>query len=1089
MFCTVKGLEDLGTAKLVEIGDRESAVEYFDSPAANGRSTHVIPSSKVVRRTLGANTRVYCQDPQNSRWIVGRVVEDEEDSAFVRFANKVDRWVPHDNLFIRWRKPIADPCAFLSHAITETPQYANARSRFLESYIRQRAAVGGISALLSSSIELESHQIDVVRRVLNDTSLRHLLADEVGLGKTIEAGVIIRQAVLDDPKAHRIVVVCPKSLMLQWRVELTSRFGLRDLIDDSIWICALDDIEELDKALSGASMLVIDEAHHLSAIGDTAAMDAYAVVSRHTRSVDRLLLLSATPALRNEAGFLRMLHLLDPAVYRLEEEQAFRARILHRQSLAEAVAFLDPQNALSLDAVLDDLAQKLSSDVPLQELIRALRERLTAFPDPDDLELRAAILALRAHLSETYRLHRRILRNRRKSLHFLTPERGGSEIWKVPGSQSTRIESMLEDWRVYAVSHAADNAETGMELSKFYQGLVVAYLEDSRNVARLCSERLSRLSSAPGSISFGEERGLLARIVGAADDKRFFETRLEQLGTAIRTLTAKSKKILVFCSEESTADGVFAYLAKSRIAAAVRHSVSADEVESWRSFLFDARVNVIVCGPAAEEGLNLQGRERVIVHFDLPFAPSRVEQRMGRVDRYGSGSAIRSLVFIDEGSRLQQGWYNVLDQGLGVFNRSIASLQYLLEEELQRLKRELFASGSDSFDIMLADYAGPEGKVNRELRLLDEQDALDELSVSTDKSSDALEEVDGEWKSISEATMQWVTDTLLFEKRQEHLPNDSRSPDPPYRFRYQKPGLGGPATLIPLSGLLYDFIGALDLEAPGGSSNHPLSYAYSAHRKTAVTRGTRVLRYGDVFVEAIKAFSDTDDRGRSFGIWRQHPDAAEGSVALYFRFDFLIETRLDEVERCLKDGGILQSAAARAGVRRRADGFFAPRTSRVWLSEDGEPADGKSVNHFLDLTYSKAPLTNGYVDTNLGSAKLHRLMEFLPETFVSWSDRCARLREIAFGFMLEHPELCSSQSTSISDVIRESTLRNAQREARIRTLTGVEANEEQANLRMEIAIDEALQSGIRTPSVKLDVMGFYVLTRQAYPEFSKDSES
>src|SRR5207244_1150695 len=176
----------------------------------------------------------------------------------------------------------------------------------------QRAASGGISALISSVIELEAHQIRVVRRVLNDLSQRHLLADEVGLGKTIEAGVIIRQAVLDDPKAHRIVVIAPASLTHQWRTELAARFGLGDFIDDSVLVLSLEETEELETSLAAATMLVVDEAHHLASVSDASAMHAYAIVARHSRSIDRLLLLSATPALRNETGFLRMLHLLDP---------------------------------------------------------------------------------------------------------------------------------------------------------------------------------------------------------------------------------------------------------------------------------------------------------------------------------------------------------------------------------------------------------------------------------------------------------------------------------------------------------------------------------------------------------------------------------------------------------------------------------------------------------------------------------------------------------------------------------------------------------------------------------------------------------
>lgn len=1087
MFCIAKGLEDLGTAKFLDADNQEATIEFFDSPAIEGRITRTVARASVIRRPLGPNTRVYFHDPEQNRWQVGRVLDDGDDSSLIRFANKMDRVVSHDYLFVRWRKPITDPTLFLSDGITETPQYADARSGFLSSYIAQRAAAGGISALLSSTIELETHQIRVIQRVLNDSSQRHLLADEVDLGKTIEAGVIVRQAVLDDPKAHRIVVVAPTSLTHQWRTELAKRFGLDDLIEDSVLIHSLQDTEAIETSLAGATMLVVDEAHHLTALNDDVAMRTYATVSRHAASIDRVLLLSATPALRNEVGFLRMLHLLDPAVYRLEDEAAFKDKIAHRQSLAEAVAFLNPQNVLSLEPVLDDLAQKLPTDSQLQALIAGLRARLMDLPDAEDPGLEHSILKLRAHLSETYRLHRRILRNRRKSLRFITPERCGSDFSIVRGWDALRIESMLEDWRLHALALCARNTEAASELISVYLGMVSAFVEDPRKLAPLCDERMQRLASASGLNSFRDELSLLEEIRNGVDDGNWLRSRLDSLTEVVRKLVSSSKKAVVFCAEESTADAVSSHLQSSRVGKAVRHSNAAEE-DSWRNFQSGAKVDIIVCGPAAEEGLNLQGGEKAVVHFDLPLAPNRIEQRIGRVDRYGSGSSIRSTALLDEGSQLQLGWYTLLERGLCVFSRSIASLQYLLEDEWQRLGRVLFRDGSECFDNLLAEYSGPNGKVTRELELLDQQDALDELTPLADPRSEALEDADSNWKPINETVTHWAVETLLFDKVLERDTANIRAPDPPYRFRYQKPGSGGPATLIPLAGFLYDFIGALDVEAPGASANQPLSHKYSAHRKTAVARGARVLRYGDAFVEALKSYSDTDDRGRSFGIWRRHDGGPETGFALYFRFDFLVEARLEETEPCLAQAGLLHSAAARAAIRRRGDGLFAPTTIRIWLTEDGEAVDPHVIETYLALPYSKDPGVASYADTNLSSERLRGLKQSLPEIFATWSERCDRMRDFAQTVVLENEGLLAREAKALRHSDQESALRAAQLEARIHSLQGVEADKERASLKLEQDLHKALRAGIARPLVKLDVVGFVMLSRHSYTRFSAEDE-
>ncbi|MCY1550387.1 hypothetical protein D9M68_866390 [compost metagenome] len=70
-----------------------------------------------------------------------------------------------------------------------------------------------------------------------------------------------------------------------------------------------------------------------------------------------------------------------------------------------------------------------------------------------------------------------------------------------------------------------------------------------------------------------------------------------------------------------------------------------------------------------------------MVHFDLPVQPNRIEQRIGRVDRYGAGDPVESFVLLDRVSPMQEAWFSVLDQGLGVFHRSISSLQYLVRRK------------------------------------------------------------------------------------------------------------------------------------------------------------------------------------------------------------------------------------------------------------------------------------------------------------------------------------------------------------------------------------------------------------------------
>jgi ATP-dependent helicase HepA len=103
-------------------------------------------------------------------------------------------------------------------------------------------------------------------------------------------------------------------------------------------------------------------------------------------------------------------------------------------------------------------------------------------------------------------------------------------------------------------------------------------------------------------------------------------------------------------------------------------------------FLEQPSCRVLVCDRPDEEGLNLQGGAKAIIHYDLPMAPNRIEQRIGRLDRYGSGDSVRSYVLCCNDDPYQQSWSKCLIDAVGVFSRSIASLQYLIDAAMQQVR-------------------------------------------------------------------------------------------------------------------------------------------------------------------------------------------------------------------------------------------------------------------------------------------------------------------------------------------------------------------------------------------------------------------
>ena len=380
----------LGIGKVSEVSGSRVTVAYFDVPGETQSFRLTAPISAVRVVSLAEQTRVFRRDEDTGRWQVGRIADGEGPTCLVAFPNRVTANLPRDDLQVRWRRPIADPTEFLVRQVTETPRFAVARSKFIRAVTAQRAACRGMGTLLSSSVTLEAYQFNVVRKVLQDPIQRYLLADEVGLGKTVEAGLLIRQYALDSVDARALLIV-PPALVAQWRQELIQRFGLRDWLDDFIWVLPSDDLAGIEEHLAEVGMLVVDQAHHLSRLIEGRPHPLYELLQQHVGRVERLLLLSGTPVLADTLGFLRVLHLLDPVVFPLNDLESFERRLQSRQVVAEIAASLVPDNVLSMEDDLDRLCEVFSDDPALMRRVELLRPIVRALPDEADEEFLAAL--------------------------------------------------------------------------------------------------------------------------------------------------------------------------------------------------------------------------------------------------------------------------------------------------------------------------------------------------------------------------------------------------------------------------------------------------------------------------------------------------------------------------------------------------------------------------------------------------------------------------------------------------------------------------------------------------------------------------
>lgn len=1061
MFVRAAGgqFASLGIGKQVDRQGAVCSVEYFDSPTSD-LVVHDIDDKFIERVTIAEQTRVYHFDEGAGVWEIGRLLDDHGDSQLVQFPNSNTKHLKCDAVFVRWASPIRDPTPFLANRINESPRFSDSRSAFVRSQMRQRAASMGMSALLACAVELEAHQIEVVRRILQDPVQRYLLADEVGLGKTIEAGVLIRQCVLDSQHQCNILVLVPEALVSQWRDELASKFFLERSLDRIIHVIALDDGDRIRAILPLATMLVIDEAHHLTerSLGDGKGI--YTEIAQAAPAIDRVLLLSATPALHNERGFLEMLHLLDPGTYPLDGEEAFRRKVEGRQALAEIVAGLTPENALYLDYTIDQLAALFPDDELLQQHATSLRAVVETMPDESDPTLVEAIGQLHAHLSEVYRLHRRILRHRRRSIGGLTPERSGAEIVRYRSSDRAALTAAIDDWRF------------GEALKLDAAGSEDLWTDRVRAFWQVLDRASQYPGSGAGMVGF---LGRQAAMIG--DSERFasisrclgrtglFDDRADALIKALRPLLQAKAQCVVFCSDAKTADALAKRIAEQLGIVVDRHD---PEREEWMAFREGADRPVLVCDRRAEEGLNLQGGKKVVVHYDLPLNPNRLEQRLGRADRYGSGEAVRSVVLACEDDPLEIAWASYVDAALKLFDRSVASLQYLIEQTVREIAPALFTDGAEALVDLTNASVGEQGLIEREIKAIDQQDALDALGAPPTDLVDNLSEVDDDWQLLASDTALWLEQMLQFGRFDE--PGASGGPSPPFRYVYST---ANRHTLLPLPVFMAHCADALDLGLTSRGGRVIRTIPYTFRRRTALSRGARasgvgLLRYGDALMNGVTAFTEADDRGRSFAMWRFAPDHAGDLVAdVYFRFDFVLEADVVGATGILSELGRKTSAAS-AAIRRRGDMALPPFYRSLWLDRELALVTDEALLARLSRPYSVEPDRSGALDLNLNSRRWQRVLQLSLPELGYWSDLCGKARIAAEAALRGDPDLIDSLAKAEQRALRVDLGRIGQLRARARAAADPGGD---SDLAFEERLAAALRDGIRAPSVRVDTVG------------------
>lgn len=580
------------------------------SELRNGfRSGHIVqdrPKSNT-RKTLGTGTVL------THREIAGR------DMVLVQLHSTGEsRWLPYEKL-VRIRD------ARIKYERKETSELDSAerfRLKMLAYALDSWNQVTG--ALDRLDVDPLPHQIDLVHRIMNSDHSNWLIADDVGLGKTIEVGLLIA-AMKRRRQARRVLVVCPAGVVRQWQDEMKFKFNEDFRIyghdfnvnQTSHWSSYDKVIVSIDRAKSEShslkfadsgywDVIVIDEAHHLSKIEHQAITQRYRLAEKLQGMTDALIFLTGTPHQGKTDQFVNILLLLRPDLGRRFEQ------IFSDPSVVADVV-LRNRKTLVTDAEGRFLFRGQDTnlvEVPLSESAKEFDEQLQEY-------LREGYAASEAG-GNTGRAIGFVMTTYRKL--------ASSSIAAIERALLRRMDRLQGEVEQISSPHSLDEITDAFEEGD--DGL-----DNLDDVADGVTE--SNIGVTP---FFEDEQRQIAELLTKARVVKVEDRKLEEfLSKIVDPLYRDRQKLLIFTEYRATQDYLVEALNERYQRAQVSCIHGSMSLMEKRSNIgkFNEGAEFMVSTEAGGEGLNLHHRCHILVNYDLPWNPRRLVQRAGRIYRYG----------------------------------------------------------------------------------------------------------------------------------------------------------------------------------------------------------------------------------------------------------------------------------------------------------------------------------------------------------------------------------------------------------------------------------------------------------------------
>ena len=608
---------ELGLGIVLSVEGNRVTILYV---AASDRRMYASQNAPLARVRFVKGDRIEGQDGIK---ILVRVVEEDQGILTYKGTDEDGEEVQLKEMDLNHFLEFNKPQDRLFTGQLDSAELFNLRHETLEHLARLDQSE--IRGFLGSRTSLIPHQLYIAHEVASREAPRVLLADEVGLGKTIEAGLILHHQLITG-RAERVLIVVPDPLLHQWLVEMRRRFNLKfslfdaermietdsnnpfqdeQLVLASIEFFMKDPQRASDAIAAGWDLAIVDEAHHLgwSPLGSS---PEYAFIEALGLKVKGLLLLTATPEQLGKESHFARLRLLDPS--RFHDYTQFLHEEAEYEGLADVIEHLLDDDVLDL-ALLQRLETLLAQDLADDLMARLNDPALT-------LAARQALIQL---LLDRHGTGRILFRNTRSTIKGFP----GRELkaTALPGPKGDGITDQ-------PLGNALDLLHPEAQMTSAIQG-----------------EAWWRL-----------------------------DPRVDWLIKTLKSI--RPAKVLVIAAHQETVMDLEDALRQSGLQSALFHEglsiISRDRAAAWFADEEDG-TQVLICSEIGSEGRNFQFAHHLVL-FDLPLNPDLLEQRIGRLDRIGQREIIKIHTAFLEGTA-QEVLFRWYDEGLNAFRQQNPAAQ------------------------------------------------------------------------------------------------------------------------------------------------------------------------------------------------------------------------------------------------------------------------------------------------------------------------------------------------------------------------------------------------------------------------------